>query len=264
MVCGFSRTSLPPVGAVVAESTDFIVYPAIDMRGGNVVRLRQGDYADETVYGDDPIAVARAFVDAGATWVHMVDLDAAKGDPAVNRSAIGRVAAALAGRARIQVGGGVRGVADAHVLADLGVARVVMGSAAVREPELVAEVTKSVGVAVAVGLDHRAGALATDGWTTTSDVSLVDALSWYPTAACAVLTHPTRDGMPAGAEPEGHAAPARVAPMPVIASGGVGVVDDIARLAAIPNIRGVITGKAIYEGRFTVQQAIAAANGATK
>ena len=151
--------------------TPFVVYPAIDMRGGNVVRLRQGDYADETVYGDDPVAVAAAFVDSGATWVHMVDLDAAKGGDAVNRPAIGRVAAALAGRAQLQVGGGVRTVADAEVLASLGVARVVMGSAAVRRPALVGEVTANVDVAVAVGLDHRGGDLATDGWTSSSGIT---------------------------------------------------------------------------------------------
>lgn len=239
-------------------SDEFIVYPAIDMRGGNVVRLRQGDYADETVYGHDPLAVAESFVAAGATWVHMVDLDAAKGDAAINRAAIGRVARALVGRARIQVGGGVRGVADAQTLADLGVARVVMGSAAVREPQLVEKVTTSIGVAVAVGLDHRAGSLATDGWTATSNVALVDALGWYPTASCAVITDISRDGMLMGPDIAGLTNAARVAPMPVVASGGVGTIDDIVTLAAIDNISGVITGKAIYEGRFTVGDAITA------
>jgi phosphoribosylformimino-5-aminoimidazole carboxamide ribotide isomerase len=248
----------------VADSAAFVVYPAIDMRGGNVVRLRQGDYGDETVYGDDPLAVAESFVAAGAQWVHMVDLDAARGDAAVNRSAIGRVARVLSGHARVQVGGGVRGVDDARSLADLGVARVVMGSAALREPSLVETVTTSVGVAVAVGLDHRAGALATDGWTSTSDVSLVDALSWYPTASCAVITDISRDGMLAGPDLEGLAAAARVAPMPVVASGGVGTIDDIIKLASIDNIAGVITGKAIYEGRFTVADAVTAVRGVAK
>jgi len=246
------------------NDSEFVVYPAIDMRGGNVVRLRQGDYADETVYGDDPLVVAESFVSAGASWVHMVDLDAAKGDAAVNRAAIGRVATALAGRAQVQVGGGVRGIDDAQTLADLGVARVVMGSAAVREPALVEKVTTSVGVAVAVGLDHRAGALATDGWITTSNVSLIDALGWYPTASCAVITDISRDGMLAGPDIEGLTTAARVAPMPVIASGGVGTLDDIARLALIRNISGVITGKAIYEGRFTVAEAIAVVRGVRK
>ncbi len=234
------------------------MYPAIDLRGGNVVRLRQGDYADETVYGDDPLSVAESFVSAGATWVHMVDLDAAKGDAAVNRPVIARVAAALAGRARLQVGGGVRGVADASALADAGVSRVVMGSAAVREPSLVAEVTSKVGVAVAVGLDHRAGILATEGWTQSSGVGLAEALGMYPTAACAVITDISRDGMLTGPDLDGLSIAARNAPMPVIASGGVGTVDDIVALAAVPNIAGVITGKAIYEGRFTLVDALRA------
>lgn len=238
----------------------FVVFPAIDLRGGNVVRLRQGDYADETVYGDDPVAVAESFVAAGATWVHMVDLDAARGDAALNRAVIARVATALSGRARLQVGGGVRGVADAAALAGAGVARVVMGSAAVREPALVAQVTGNVDVAVAVGLDHRNGVLATEGWTQSSGVSLSDALGMYPTAACAVITDISRDGMLVGPDVEGLSNAARHAPMPVIASGGVGTVADIATLATIPNIAGVITGKAIYEGRFTLAQALAAAS----
>lgn len=237
---------------------EFVVYPAIDLRGGNVVRLRQGDYADETVYGDDPLSVAESFVAAGATWVHMVDLDAAKGDAAVNRPVIARVAAALAGRARLQVGGGVRGVNDASALAEAGVSRVVMGSAAVRDPALVAQVTTKVGVAVAVGLDHRAGILATEGWTQSSGVALADALGMYPSAACAVITDISRDGMLTGPDIGGLSAAARNAPMPVIASGGVGTVDDIVALAAIPNIAGVITGKAIYEGRFTLVDALSA------
>ena len=237
---------------------EFVVYPAIDLRGGNVVRLRQGDYADETVYGDDPLSVAESFVAAGATWVHMVDLDAAKGDAAVNRPVIARVAAALAGRARLQVGGGVRGVNDASALAEVGVSRVVMGSAAVRDPALVAQVTTKVGVAVAVGLDHRAGILATEGWTQSSGVALADALGMYPSAACAVITDISRDGMLTGPDIDGLSAAALNAPMPVIASGGVGTVDDIVALAAIPNIAGVITGKAIYEGRFTLVDALSA------
>lgn len=241
--------------------TDFVVYPAIDLRGGNVVRLRQGDYADETVYGDDPLSVAESFVAAGATWVHMVDLDAAKGDAAVNRPVIARVASALAGRARLQVGGGVRGVADASALAEAGVSRVVMGSAAVREPSLVADVTTKIGVAVAVGLDHRAGILATEGWTQSSGVGLADALGRYPTAACAVITDISRDGMLSGPDIDGLSSAARNAPMPIIASGGVGTVDDIVALAAIPNIDGVITGKAIYEGRFTLAEALRAVGG---
>jgi phosphoribosylformimino-5-aminoimidazole carboxamide ribonucleotide (ProFAR) isomerase len=155
----------------------------------------------------------------------------------------------------------VRTVADAAALADAGVARVVMGSAAVREPSLVADVNARVGVDVAVGLDHRGGVLATEGWTRSSGVNLVEALGMYPTAACAVITDISRDGMLVGPDIEGLTAAARNAPMPVIASGGVGTVADIVALCAIPNIEGVITGKAIYEGRFTLVDALRSVEG---
>jgi len=236
---------------------EFIVYPAIDLRGGNVVRLRQGDYGDETIYGDDPVMVAEAFVAAGATWVHIVDLDAAKGDNPINRPVIGAVAQALHGRARIQVGGGVRSVGDAQTLSDLGVSRVVMGSAAVRTPSLVEVVTKEVGVAVAVGLDHREGILATDGWTTSSGVTLTEALNWYPTASCAVVTDISRDGMLMGADVEGLRSAATHSPLALIASGGIGTLNDISALLGIAGVSGVITGKALYENRFSVSDALA-------
>ena len=127
------------------------LYPAIDLLGGRVVRLRQGDYTDETVYGDDPVAVAREFAAAGASWIHVVDLDAARSGDPVNRPVVAAVAAAVEGRTRVQTGGGVRALDDARELADAGVARVVMGSAAVREPTLVE--SASAIVPVAVGLD---------------------------------------------------------------------------------------------------------------
>ena len=230
------------------------LYPAIDLRGGRVVRLTQGDYASETVYGDDPVAVATAFADAGAPWVHVVDLDAARsGDPA-NRPVVGRIAAALRGRAKLQNGGGVRSVDDARQLAGAGVDRVVMGSAAVRRPDLVAEVSEVV--AVAVGLDHRDGELATDGWTEGSGVQLTDALGRFPTASAFVITDITRDGMLTGPDTDGVAAAVAATRTPVIASGGVSSLDDIAALAAIPGLGGIITGKALYEGRFTIADAM--------
>ena len=131
------------------------LYPSIDLRGGRVVRLRQGDYARETAYGDDPVAVAESFCSGGATWIHVVDLDAAKSGVPANRRVITAIADATAGRASLQVGGGVRSLEDAAALADAGVARVVMGSAAVADPQLVDVVAGKVPVAVA--LDHRDG-----------------------------------------------------------------------------------------------------------
>lgn len=231
------------------------LYPAIDLRDGQVVRLRQGDYADQTTYGDDPVAVARGFVDAGAPWVHVVDLDAARSGSPVNRPVVAAIAAAVAGRARIQTGGGVRTIDDARALADAGVARVVMGSAAVATPSLVHDVAAVV--PVAVGLDHRGGEVAVHGWTAGSGVRLDEALGWFPDAAAFVITDIGRDGMLTGPDVDGLAAAAARTEIPVIASGGVATLADLAALTAVPGIAGVITGKAIYEGRFTVAEALA-------
>lgn len=241
------------------------LYPAIDLLGGRVVRLRQGDYADETVYGDDPVAVAREFAEAGVRWVHVVDLDAARSGDPVNRPVVARITAALAGAVKVQTGGGVRSVADARELADAGVARVVMGSAAVRDPALVA--AASAVVPVAVGLDHRAGDVAVHGWTEGSGLLLDDAYALFPTAEVFVITDIGRDGMLVGPDLEGLARSAELAGAPVIASGGVGSLADLVALARIGNLGGVITGKAVYEGRFSVAEAVAALvadNGGTR
>ncbi len=230
------------------------LYPAIDLLDGKVVRLRQGDYDDQTTYGDDPVAVAVSFADAGATWIHVVDLDAARSGSPVNRPVVAAIARAVAGRARVQTGGGVRSVGDALALADAGVARVVMGSAAVAEPRLVEQA--STVVAVAVGLDHRAGEVAVHGWTEGSGVQLADALQWFPTAAAFVITDIARDGMLTGPDVEGLAAAAQATTIPIIASGGVATLADVVALKAVPGITGVITGKALYEGRFSVAEAL--------
>jgi phosphoribosylformimino-5-aminoimidazole carboxamide ribotide isomerase len=230
------------------------LYPAIDLRGGRVVRLVEGDYGAETAYADDPVATAVAFADAGARWVHVVDLDAAlTGDP-VNRTIITQIAAALDGRAALQTGGGVRGEADAEALAAAGVARVVMGSAAIAEPALVERVAGIV--AVAVGLDHRDGELAVHGWTAGSGVQLDSALGWFPAASTFVITDIARDGRLEGPDVAGLARAAAATDTPVIASGGVASLADIAALAAIPGLGGIITGKALYERRFTVAEAV--------
>ncbi len=236
------------------------LYPAIDLRGGQAVRLLQGDYARETVYGDDPVTVARTFADAGARWIHVVDLDAARSGEPHNRPVIAAIAAAVAGRAKIQTGGGVRTAADAQELGSLGVARVVMGSAAVRTPALVAEASHTIDVAV--GLDHRDGEVATDGWTRRAGVHLTDLLGEYPTAAAFVITNIAHDGMLRGPDVAGLAEAARRSTVPVIASGGVARLDDLVELAAVPGIAGVIVGKALYEQRFSVAEALGVLRGA--
>jgi len=233
-----------------------ILYPAIDVFGGKVVRLRQGEYDDSTVYGVDPVAMALSFVDQGARWVHMVDLDAARSGEPVNRFVIAAVASAIAGRASLQVGGGVRTEADAEALATAGVTRVVMGSAAVADPALVARVSGIV--SVAVGLDHRNGVAATHGWTESSGVQVDDLLGQFPTASAFVITDIARDGMLTGPDVEGLARAVSQTSIPVIASGGVGTLSHIAELAAVIGLNGVIVGKALYESKFSVSEALAA------
>ena len=232
------------------------LYPAIDLLGGRVVRLRQGDYADETVYGNDPIAMARSFAEAGSPWVHVVDLDAAKSGDPINRPVVAAIVQAVSGMSKVQTGGGVRSVADAQELANAGVARVVMGSAAVREPSLVAKASEVV--PVAVGLDHRSGEISIHGWTQGSGLMLDDAYELFPTAAVFVITDIGRDGMLEGPDIEGLTRSAASAGAPIIASGGVSSIGDIEALAKIPGLGGVITGKAVYEGRFTVSEGLAA------
>jgi len=232
------------------------LYPAIDIRGGKVVRLVQGDYDQQTTYGEDPVAVAVSFAEAGATWIHVVDLDAARSGSPENRVVVAAIARAVAGVAQVQTGGGVRTVDDADVLLQAGVARVVMGSAAVREPSLVEEVAERI--AVAVGLDHRKGELSVHGWTQSSGVRLDAALQWFPGADAFVITDIGRDGMLAGPDLIGLAAAAAATKTPVIASGGVSCLADVEALARVPGIAGIITGKALYEGRFTVAEAVRA------
>lgn len=234
---------------------EFTVYPAIDLRGGRVVRLATGAYDAETVYGDDPVAVAERFVAEGATWIHVVDLDAARtGDP-VNRSIIGAIVAATGPAARVQVGGGVRSVADAEQLRSVGVGRVVMGSAAIRRPEIVVEVASIV--SVAVGLDHRNGVLATDGWTRQDSTTIEEAIGRYPDAAAFVVTDIERDGMMVGPDIDRLDRLSRMTSIPVIASGGVGTLDDLDSLARLGRLAGVIVGRALYEGRFGLAEAVA-------
>lgn len=234
--------------------THIDLYPAIDIRSGRVVRLAQGDYDQETVYGDDPMEVARRFADEGAHWIHIVDLDAARSGEPVNRTVISRIASELSGRAKIQTGGGVRTLDDARTLADAGISRVVMGSAAVSDPELVEGAARIVDVAV--GLDHRNGRIAVHGWTRDAGMTLVGALDMFPAASAFIITDIARDGLLQGPDIEGLTRAAHATSTPVIASGGVSTIADIEVLAEITGVTGVITGKAIYEGRFSVRDAL--------
>lgn len=242
--------------------SSFDLYPAIDIRGGRCVRLLQGDYDRETVYGDDPVAVAKGFEAAGARWIHVVDLDAARSGSPENRDVVSAIAGAVS--VPVQTGGGVRSVDAATALLDAGVARVVIGTAAVEQPSLVAEVARRYPGAVAVGLDTRGGEVAVHGWTSGAGVSVVDAARSFADAGASafVVTAIEVDGMLEGPDVDLYASLLSATDVPVIASGGVGVLDDVRRLAALEvdgrRLGGVIVGKAIYEGRFTVEEGVAA------
>jgi phosphoribosylformimino-5-aminoimidazole carboxamide ribotide isomerase len=236
------------------------LYPAIDLRGGQVVRLHLGDYADETVYGNDPGAVASAFADAGARWIHVVDLDAARSGQATNGAAIEAITAAVAGRAKVQSGGGVRTEAAAAALAERGVDRVIIGTAAMEDPEAVRRIAARQ--SAAVGLDGRSGEVAVRGWLKSSGATVLDVLPRFEDAGvdAVIITEITRDGTLSGPDLVGLQAALERTTIPVIASGGVGTLADVMALAALRagkrELGGVITGKALYEHRFTVAEAL--------
>jgi phosphoribosylformimino-5-aminoimidazole carboxamide ribotide isomerase len=240
------------------------LYPAIDLRGGRVVRLYQGDFEKETAYGPDPVAVAEAYAAAGARWIHVVDLDAARtGEPA-NRDVVAAIAAAVGALGvSVQAGGGVRDQASAEALFAAGVHRVVLGTAAVEHPDLVRELAAAH--PVAVGLDGRRGEVAVRGWTEGSGRRVVDVLGEYEGAgvAAVVVTDIARDGTLAGPDVDGLAAVLDATALEVIASGGVGSLTDLETLASLRaangrHLAGVIVGKALHEGLFSVEEAVAA------
>lgn len=238
------------------------LYPAIDLRGGRCVRLVQGDYERETIYSADPVAVARAYQDAGAHWIHVVDLDAARTGIPENRAAVAAIAGAVHPSLAVQSGGGVRDRAAAEALAEAGVSRVVLGTAALDKPALVAELAREM--PVAVGLDVRGREVAVRGWTEGTGHDLLEVLPWFEDVGVAalVVTQIARDGTLAGPDLEGLALVLGATALPVIASGGVGDLADLRALAALSvggrRLAGVIVGRALYEGRFSVEEAIAA------
>jgi phosphoribosylformimino-5-aminoimidazole carboxamide ribotide isomerase len=239
------------------------LFPAIDLRDGRCVRLYQGDYDRETRYGDDPAAQARAFAEAGAEWLHVVDLDAARtGDPK-NRDVIASICSAV--DVPVQCGGGVRDEAAAAALAAAGVARVVIGTAAIKRPELVERVAADQ--SVAVGLDARGRQLAAHGWEESTDVDLLDAARRFAAVGvdAFVVTEIAVDGTLAGPAIEQLRDVVGATPVEVVASGGVGTLADLDALAQLEvdgrRLGGAIIGRALYEGAFTLADALAQRNG---
>jgi phosphoribosylformimino-5-aminoimidazole carboxamide ribotide isomerase len=245
------------------------LYPAIDIRGGRCVRLVEGDFSRETVYGDDPVQVAVGLASAGARWIHVVDLDAARSGAPVNRETVARVAAAAAARGvQVQAGGGVRTLGDAAGLIAAGVERVVMGTASLETPEVVGEAADRWPGRVAAGLDHRGGQLRTRGWTEGSGRRLEEVVAEVMAAGAAavVVTDIGRDGTMQGPDVDGLSELLEATGAPIIASGGVGGLEDVRLLASVRSSRGegfvgVIAGKAIYEGRLAVAAAVECAAG---
>jgi phosphoribosylformimino-5-aminoimidazole carboxamide ribotide isomerase len=239
------------------------LYPAIDLRGGRCVRLYQGDFDQETVYGDDPVAQARVFADAGSGWIHVVDLDAAKTGEPVNRAVIAAVAATVG--ARVQTGGGVRDDAAADALLEAGVTRVVVGTAALDRPEWARSLAERWPGRVALGLDVRGREVAVRGWVEGSGRDLLGVATDLDDAgfAALIVTQINVDGAGTGPDVQLYADLLEQVETDVIASGGVGSVEHLRTLAGLDidgrGLAGVIVGRALYDGSVTIDDALAAA-----
>jgi phosphoribosylformimino-5-aminoimidazole carboxamide ribotide isomerase len=240
---------------------DFTLYPAIDLKAGQVVRLQRGEMDRATVYAEDPAAQAAAFAAAGFGWVHVVDLDGAFAGRPANAAAVRAILAAVPG-VQVQLGGGIRDMATAGAWLEAGVARIILGSAAVKDPAFARAACRAFPGRVALGIDAREGMVATEGWAETSDIAATDLAARFADAGAAaiIVTDIARDGMLSGVNVELTAAIARAAPVPVIASGGLAAVAEIAALrAAGAGIAGAILGRALYDGRVDPAAALAAA-----
>ena len=238
-----------------------IVFPAIDLKAGQVVRLAEGDMDRATVYGDNPAAQATLFADAGAQHLHVVDLDGSFAGSAQNREAVESIVAAFPGH--VQLGGGIRRREDVEGWFDAGVSRIVMGSAALKDPEFVKEMAREFESGIVVAVDAKDGMVATEGWAEVSDVPVVDLARRFEDAGVAALlfTDIGRDGLLKGVNLDATVDLARQVDIPVIASGGVKGIDDIHVLSlhAQEGIEGVITGRALYDGRLDLAAALAVA-----
>lgn len=237
------------------------IWPAIDLRGGRCVRLRQGDYNQETVFGEDPAAMAKHWVDAGARRLHLVDLDAARNEPtAANRDAIAAIVEAV--DVPCQLGGGVRDDNAIRSLLALGLRRLIVGSAALKDPEWFARSCDCYPDQLAAGIDARDGMVATDGWLETSNTpatTLAQELRSRTNSISAIIyTDIARDGMMAGPNLEALREMEAATDIPVIASGGVTTLDDVRTLTAAGTYAAII-GRALYEGTINLEQATAIA-----
>jgi phosphoribosylformimino-5-aminoimidazole carboxamide ribotide isomerase len=240
----------------------FIVFPAIDLKGGQVVRLAEGDMDRATVYGDDPAAQALIWAEQGSDFLHVVDLDGSFAGHAVNGAAIAAIVQAFPGH--VQLGGGIRDAQAVQGWFEIGVSRVVIGTAALKNPQFVKDMARTYPGGIVVAVDARDGFVATDGWAETSDMPVVDLARRFEDAGVAALlfTDVGRDGLLKGCNVEATVDLARAVDIRVIASGGVAGIADIRVLSlhAQDGIEGVVTGRALYDGRLDLRAAIAMAN----
>jgi phosphoribosylformimino-5-aminoimidazole carboxamide ribotide isomerase len=234
-----------------------ILYPAIDLKDGNAVRLVHGDMDQTTVFNDDPAAQARLFVEAGCEWLHLVDLNGAFAGEPVNAAPVEAILKACPVPA--QLGGGIRDMKTIERWIDKGLARVILGTVAVENPDLVREAAREFPGKVSVGLDARNGFVATRGWAKETDIQVVDLAKQFEDAGIAAIiyTDILRDGAMKGPNIDATAALARAVNIPVIASGGVSSMDDLTALKATGVISGAISGRALYDGAIDLAAALA-------
>jgi phosphoribosylformimino-5-aminoimidazole carboxamide ribotide isomerase len=233
-----------------------ILYPAIDLKDGNAVRLVHGDMDQTTVFNEDPAAQARSFVDAGCEWLHLVDLNGAFAGEPINAAPVEAILKAC--KVPTQLGGGIRDMATIERWLDRGLTRVILGTVAVENPDLVRQAAKAFPNQVAVGLDARNGKVATRGWAEETDVMVIDLAKSFEDAGIAAIiyTDILRDGAMKGPNIDATAALARAVDIPVIASGGVSSLADLAALKNTDVISGAISGRALYDGAIDLKEAM--------
>ena len=243
-----------------------ILYPAIDLKGGQVVRLKQGLMDSATVYGADPAAQAESFARAGFEWIHVVDLDGAFAGESRNVEAVEGVLKRVS--VPVQLGGGIRSMAQVEAWLTRGLSRVILGTAAVRDPDFVKAAAKEHPGKVAVGIDAKDGLVAVEGWAEVSDMTALDLAKRFEDAGvCAIIyTDISRDGLLSGLNLPSTRELAEAVSIPVIASGGLADIEDVKRLVSPENaaIAGAITGRALYDGRLDAREALAVAKSSAK
>lgn len=237
-----------------------ILFPAIDLKDGACVRLIKGDMDQATIYNADPAAQARDFTDMGFGWLHVVDLNGAFQGRAVNAEAVDAILSAVSGRMRVQLGGGIRTSDDIERWLDAGIARVILGTIAVRDPDFVRQAARDHPGKIVVGIDARGGKVAVEGWAETSELDVIDLARKFEDCGVAaiVYTDIDRDGVLTGINWDSTIALAGAVSIPVIASGGLSSMDDIDRLlqSDAARLEGAISGRAIYDGRIDPRAAI--------